>query len=133
MLRLTLRSARDGRYLARVIDQGTFPFVLDFGDKAMIADVSQRLQHGFTMWRWGRLVTVPPRDPEMLQLLAEAYAGDNVLVFVEEPNWGGRASLEDRLPGPSADDDTAEDLPPLPAEDDPTEVVVRVDGADRVP
>lgn len=101
MLRLTLRSRQDGRFLARVVDPGGFPFVLDFGDERMIGDVGQRLLHGFSMWRHGRLLTAAPSDPDMLKWLAEHYAGEGVLVFFEEPTWPGRGhSLEDRLPGP---------------------------------
>ncbi len=112
MLRLTLRSSEDGQYLARVIDQGFSPFVLDFGEPGVIADIAQRLQHGFTMFRWGRVVQVPARDPEMLLLLAEHYAAQGLLVFVDEPNWPGRErTLEDRLQDPleiGEDDETEE-------------------------
>lgn len=74
--------------------------MLDFGDKLVISDVSQRLLHGFTMWRWGKLVNVAPQNADVMVLLAEYYAAEGVLVFLEEPGWSGRRSLEDRLPGP---------------------------------
>lgn len=90
MMRLTLRSGRDGRFLARVVEQSGFPFVLDFGDDRIIEDVGQRLRHGFTMWRFGRLVTAAPTDPDFVQCLAEFYAGEGLLVFLEEPSWIGR-------------------------------------------
>lgn len=117
MLRLTLRSGKDGRYLARIVDRGGFPFVLDFGDQRIIEDASQRLLHGFTMWRYGRLVTAPPGDPEMMHLLADFYAGEGLLVFLDEPNWAFRE--DDR----SGDDPGEYPLPDLPPEDDRTELV----------
>ncbi|MCO4743366.1 MAG: hypothetical protein KC912_01170 [Proteobacteria bacterium] len=90
MIRLTLRSGRDGRFLARVIEQNGFPYVLDFGDERIIDDVGQRLHHGFTMWRFGRLVTAAPGDPDLLLLLSEFYSGEGLLVFLDEPGWIGR-------------------------------------------
>jgi len=133
MLRLTLRSSRDGRFLARIIDRDGFPFVLDFGDRRIIEDASQRLLHGFTMWRHGRLITAPPQDPDMMPLLAEYYAGEGLLVFLEEPNWPFReGSLpEDLPPGgyvaedmPEFDDRTelSDDLTELAEHDDQTEL-----------
>lgn len=90
MMRLTLRSGRDGRFLARVVDQAGFAYVLDFGDARIIEDAGQRLRHGFTMWRFGRLVTAAPTDPDFIQCLAEFYSGEGLLVFLEEPAWAGR-------------------------------------------
>lgn len=87
MLRLTLLSSQDGRFLARVVRRGGFAFVLDYGDRRVIEDVGQRLQHGFTMWRYGKLVNVPPQDPEMLMLLADHYCREGLLVFLEEPTF----------------------------------------------
>lgn len=119
MLRLTLRSGRDGRFLARIVDQGGFPFVLDFGDRRIIDDASQRLLHGFTMWRHGKLETIAPQATDLLQCLADFYAHEGLLVFLEEPTWGGRDhSLEDRLPGPVPGGVPEEDLP-----DDRTDLV----------
>jgi len=139
MLRLTLRSSKDGRFLCRVVDRGGFPFVLDFGDKRIIEDAAQRLLHGFTMWRFGRLITAPPNDPEMLNLLADFYAGEGLLVSLEEPTW----SLRDGVLAPErlgtraevagatgdlseADDLTEMDENALPAKDDETEIA-RID------
>lgn len=113
MLRLTIRSSKDGRYLARIIDRGGFPFVLDFGDRALIEDASQRLVHGFTMWRHGRLISAPPGDPALMPLLAEYYAGEGLLVFFEEPTWVYRSRAE---PVAAPTDE-------LPDQDDPTEVL----------
>ena len=106
MLRLTLRSGKDGRFLARIVDRGGFPFVLDFGDRRVIEDASQRLLHGFTMWRHGRLVNAGPQDPEMIQLLADFYAAEGLLVFLEEPNWSFRGVHA--LPDLGGDDDLTE-------------------------
>jgi len=104
MLRLTLRSSRDGHFLARVVDRGGFPFVLDFGDRRIIEDAGQRLLHGFTMWRHGRLVSAPPGDSDLLALLADFYAGEGLLVFLEEPNWHARVEAtwetDPQPPGP---------------------------------
>ena len=105
MMRLTLRSGKDGRFLARIVESGSaHPFVLDFGDRRIIDDVQQRLQKGFTMWRFGHLVQAAPQDPELLFLLAEFYCGEGLLVAFEEPTWSGReATLDERIPVPAAD------------------------------
>lgn len=105
MMRLTLRSGKDGRFLARIVESGSsHPFVLDFGDRRIIDDVQQRLQKGFTMWRFGTLVQTSPQDPELLFLLAEFYCGEGLLVAFEEPTWPGReATLDERIPVPAAD------------------------------
>lgn len=100
MLRLTLRSSKDGRFLARIVDRGGFPFVLDFGDRRIIEDASQRLLHGFTMWRHGRLISAPPGDADLLALLADFYAGEGLLVFLEEPNWAFRDVQTTQEDGP---------------------------------
>lgn len=91
MLRLTLRSGRDARFLARIVETGTAPFVLDWGDARFIDDAQQRLAHGFTMWQHGRLVTAHPSDPDFLMLLAELYCSEGLLVELDEPTWAGRA------------------------------------------
>ena len=102
MLRLTLRSRSDGRFLARVVESNGYPFVLDFGDRAMITDVSRRLQHGFSMWRYGELLEINPQQPEFMQLLADHYVSEGALVFFEEPGWSGREhELEDRVAEPT--------------------------------
>lgn len=139
MLRLTLRSSKDGRFLARIVDRGGFPFVLDFGDKRIIEDVAQRLLHGFTMWRFGRLITAPPNDPEMLNLLADFYSGEGLLVFLEEPTWSLRQGLvaPEALAAGAEIGAAAADLPEqdeqtemagdaLPERDDETEIA-RID------
>lgn len=129
MLRLTLRSGKDGRFLARIVEQGGFPFVLDFGDRRIIEDATQRLQHGFTMWRYGKLVAANPNDPELMMLLAEFYASEGLLVTVEEPTWTGRdrsENLDARLPPNPADDvwftPPPDALPELAERDDATEL-----------
>jgi hypothetical protein len=132
MLRLTLRSGKDGRFLCRIVDRDGFPFVLDFGDRRIIEDASQRLLHGFTMWRHGRLISAPPQDPDMMPLLAEYYAGEGLLVFLEEPNWSFRdGSMPEEPAGgyytddlPEFDDRTelSDDLTELAELDDQTEL-----------
>jgi hypothetical protein len=97
MLRLTLCSSIDGRFLARVIDRDGHPFVLDFGDPRMIRDVSQRIHRGFTRFRFGRLIMTDPQDPNMLVQLADYYCGEGFLAFLEEPTWEGHQHAgEDR-------------------------------------
>ncbi len=118
MLRLSLRSSKDGRFLARIVDRGGFPFVLDFGDEKVIEDASQRLRHGFTMWRHGRLITATPGDPHMLALLAEYYAGEGALVFLEEPTWSQRGPP----PGHRQPEGPLTTISDLPETDDRTEV-----------
>lgn len=127
MMRLTLRSGKDGRFLARVVDPGGVPFVLDFGDERLINDIGQRLAHGFSIWRHGRLLSAGPHDPELLKWLAEHYAGEGMLVFLEEPSWPSRShSLEDRLPGPAmaeVHEVSAAEVDPQFALDDETELI----------
>jgi len=106
MLRLTLRSGKDGRFLARIIDSEGFPFVLDIGDPQIIDDAQQRTLHGFTMWRYGQLINAHPQDANFLLYLADYYSHEEMLVFFEEPNWDGR--------GKRAEDDLSE-APPVPA------------------
>ena len=93
MMRLTIRSGRDGRFLARLIEQNGFAYVLDIGDGRIIEDATQRLSKGFTMWRFGRLVTAAPTDADLFQLLAEFYAGEGLLVFLDEPTWAERGEI----------------------------------------
>ena len=88
---MTLRSGRDARFLARIVETGTTPFVLDWGDPRFIDDAQQRLAHGFTMWQHGRLVTAHPSDADFLMLLAELYCSEGLLVELDEPMWAGRA------------------------------------------
>lgn len=100
MLRLTLRSGRDGRFLARVIDRNVGAFVLDYGDPLVVAEVSERaLRGGFRVWVGGRWETAAPQDPHMLTLLAHAYAAEGYLVFLDQPDHPGRPdTVEERLP-----------------------------------
>lgn len=100
MLRLTIRSGRDGRFLARVIDRDVGAFVLDYGDSAVVAEVSERaLRGGFQAWVAGRFQTAAPRDPHMILLLAHRYAEEGYLVFLDQPDALHRKeTVEERLP-----------------------------------
>ncbi len=98
MLTLTLRAQDDGRFLARIVEQNGNVFVLDFGDRTVIDDATQRIHRGFTVFRGGQLLKAAPRDRDLLVLLADYYAGEGMLVSLEEPLWGMRArSLEEML------------------------------------
>lgn len=108
MVRLTLLSSRDAVLAARVVDSGGQPFVLDFGDREVIAAVRRQLQHGFSLQRDGKIDNIPANAPDILACLASHYAANGLLVFFEEPTWVGRQGAE-----PSADD----------LEDDETELV----------
>ncbi len=111
MLRLTLRAAIDGRMLARVMDRGGMPFVLDFGDHAVIREVREHLQHGFALQRFGELVNVRPHAPDLLARLADLYAASGRLVFLDEPTWPGRAPQGLLLPSlPPPDSALLEDF-----------------------
>ncbi|MBN2800282.1 MAG: hypothetical protein JXX28_14170 [Deltaproteobacteria bacterium] len=94
MLQLTLYSSEDGKFLARIVDRGTRAFVLDYGVPQVIGDAAQRVQHGFTMWQHGQLISAHPEDPHLLRHLAAFYANEGMLVFFEEPDWPGRADDE---------------------------------------
>ncbi len=100
MLRLTIRSGRDGRFLARVIDRDVGAFVLDYGDPTVVREVSERaLRGGFQAWVAGRFQTAAPRDPHMLLLLAHRYAEEGYLVFLDQPDATHRSeTVEERLP-----------------------------------
>lgn len=103
--------------------------MLDFGDPRIIDDTHQRLLHGFTMWRFGQLLTVVPQDPEMLALLAEFYAGEGLLVAFEEPTWAGRTeNLDYRIPSLDAELTLLSPLEP----DDATEIVETDDQTELV-
>ncbi|NCG21769.1 MAG: hypothetical protein GWP91_22360 [Rhodobacterales bacterium] len=98
MLTLTLRSSKNGQILARIVEQNGEVYVLDFGDRAVIDDATQRIHAGFTVFRGGQLVRAAPRAPNLLFLLADFYAGEGVLVSVEEPLYANRThSLETRF------------------------------------
>jgi hypothetical protein len=118
MLRLTVRSGRDGRYLGTIVDRGGFPFVLDFGDRRLIEDAHQRILHGFTVIRFGELITALPRDPKALELLADFYLREGMLVHFEEPTWDGRTGRPDHELG-----DLATEAPG----DQPTEEISRAE------
>ena len=90
MLRLTICSGRSGQYLARVVDQDGYPFVLDFGDRRVIDDIAQRLARGFKRMKFEKLINVQPSDQDMLIQLADYYASKGYLVVLDEPGWGGR-------------------------------------------
>jgi len=94
MVLLTVRSGRDGRLLARIVEKDGHPFVLDVGERRVIDDATQRLLKGFTMFRMGGLVTATPQTPELLNLLAEFYASEGGLVAFDEPDWIGRTHEE---------------------------------------
>jgi hypothetical protein len=98
MICLTLRSGRDGSFLARVVDQGGRPFVLDYGDTRVIEDLVQRITRGFTLIRQGRLLHVHPGDADLLIQIAGFYAEEGALVFFEEPTWSGRQLSSERRP-----------------------------------
>jgi hypothetical protein len=88
VLRLTLRSGRDGRLLARVVERDGLLFVLDFGDPVLMTDASRRVLHGgFTVDWQGRTETALPSTPPLLRQLALHYAAQGVLVFVDEPDF----------------------------------------------
>lgn len=123
MVLLTVRSGRDGRLLARIVEKDGHPFVLDVGERRVIDDATQRLLKGFTMFRMGGLVTATPQSADLLSLLAEFYASEGGLVSFDEPDWPGRgeatepsglgsATAQPRG-APSFDDDET-DYAPLP-------------------
>ena len=95
MLTLTLRSTTDGRFLARIVEQQGTVFVLDYGDRRVIDDATQRINKGFTVFRAGKLVRAVPRDPDLLLLLGDYYAGEGFLVALEEPLWAKRQGAHD--------------------------------------
>ncbi|MBA2321862.1 MAG: hypothetical protein H0V89_12000 [Deltaproteobacteria bacterium] len=94
MVLLTVRSGRDGRLLARIVEKDGHSFVLDVGERRVIDDATQRLLKGFTMFRMGGLVSATPQSPELLSLLAEFYASEGGLVAFDEPDWIGRTHEE---------------------------------------
>lgn len=115
MLRLTLRSKRTGRFLARIIDRSGTAFVLDYGDAQVIEDASLKLSLGFTLVRAGAVVQALPEQSDFMGLLAEHYLHEGLLVFFEEPGWPGRPV--------EPDPDQAVDLPGLFEPDPNTEIL----------
>ena len=97
MLTLTLRSSTDGRFLARIVEQQGTVFVLDYGDRRVIDDATQRINKGFTVFRAGKLVRATPRDPDLMLFLGDYYAGEGFLVFLEEPRWSKRAQNREEV------------------------------------
>lgn len=88
MLRLTLRSRRDGRLQARIVDRDGVLFVLDFGDQAILTDASRRVLHGgFTVSWQGTDETANAGNPALFRQLALYYAAHGFLVWVDEPDW----------------------------------------------
>jgi hypothetical protein len=102
--------------LARVVDLGGRPFVLDYGDARVIEDLVQRINRGFTVIRHNHLVHVHPEDPDLVEQLASFYIGEGALVFLEEPTWIGRTQPPS---GPSPIVPMAADF----SEDETTEMV----------
>jgi hypothetical protein len=95
VLRLTLRSAADGRVLARVVDRDGLVFVLDHGEPAAVAEAAQLVLHGGFQVTWqGTVDTALPRTPQFLQRLALHWVSRGDLVFVDEPDWPRRAGVD---------------------------------------
>lgn len=84
MFRLTLRSRKDGRFLARIIERDGFAFVLDYGDPDTVADASERVARGFSVFHQGAMKNVPPASKELLPRLADYYEAEGLLVKLEE-------------------------------------------------
>lgn len=112
MFRLTLRSRKDGRFLARIIERDGFAFVLDYGDPDTVADASERVARGFSVFHEGSTKNVPPASKELLPRLADYYEAEGLLVKLEEqhvqsmapqpsPYTSTHAPLADALPGRS--------------------------------
>ena len=74
--------------------------MLDYGDPDTIDDVSKNvLRGGFRTLMGGVWRTATPQHPEMVLMLAHHYAHKGMLVFLDEPSYGGRSdTVEDRLP-----------------------------------
>lgn len=113
MLRLSVRSPRDGVLLVRIVQRKGTTFVLDFGDPQVITDATRRVARGFTLWRMGDTIEARADDPRILTWLAEHYAGEGFLVAVEEPNWPER--FENMDEGELSDDSPTEVMPRPPS------------------
>ncbi|MEQ1567477.1 MAG: hypothetical protein ABMA64_17685 [Myxococcota bacterium] len=143
MFRLTVRSCRDGRIAARIIQRDGELFVLDWGDPVVVADAARRILTGGFEVEWdGSERTATPDGPALLGQLALHYASHGWLVFADEPGWAkvqrgdGTFDGEDRdvterlsassappkmpllvLPtGPDAEDTTTEEVTLMPTE-----------------
>lgn len=102
MLRLTLRSNRDGRLLARLIERDGLLFVLDFGDPKVVSDVSRHVLHGGFNVTWqGRSEIALPGTAALFRQLALHYAASGLLVFVDEPSRPDLAPVPLLLPIPA--------------------------------
>lgn len=125
MFRLTLRSRKDGRFLARIIERDGFAFVLDYGDPDTVADASERVARGFTVFHEGAMKNVLPASKELLPRLADYYDNEGLLVKLEEqhvqsmapqpsPYAATHSPLADALPGASSNDpDDETELVPI--------------------
>jgi hypothetical protein len=105
VLRLTLRSGRDGRLLARIVDRDGVAFVLDYGDPAVVADASRKVLHGGFQVVWGGTVeNVGAGTPNLFRMLAVHYAESGLLVAVDEPGWPRREGVDPMdVPEPPSD------------------------------
>jgi hypothetical protein len=107
VFRLTVRSHRDGRVAARIIEQDGELFVLDWGDPALIEDAARRVLHGGFVVTWeGTEQTAVPGSPAMLAQLALHYASHGWLVFADEPGVPRLARVTEH--------DVTEAMPRLP-------------------
>jgi hypothetical protein len=107
MITLTLYSADQSEFLARVVDRDGSRFVLPQGDRKTIARLSRRIQRGFTTHRFGEQADVKPVHPQFLNLLAEHCMQEGMLAFLEEPHWEGR--MEEEKTWTLDDDDDEEE------------------------
>ena len=105
MLRLTVRSGRDARLLARVVERDGVAFVLDYGDPATVADASRKLLHGGFRAAWaGGVETAVPGSPAVLRQLALHYVEQGLLVVVDEPDFPRREGIDPTdVPSPLSD------------------------------
>ena len=86
MIRLTVRSRRDGRLAARVIERHGELWVADWGDPSVVIDVSRRILTGGFEVSWDGVQQVAvPGSAAMLRHLALHYATHGWLVFAEDP------------------------------------------------
>ena len=127
MFRLTLRSRKDGRFLARIIERDGFAFVLDYGDPDTVADASERVARGFSVFHEGAMKNVLPASKELLPRLADYYEHEGLLVKLEEqhvqsmapqpsPYAATHSPLSDALPPggpPQHDPDDETELVPI--------------------
>lgn len=121
MLRLTVRSGRDGRLLARVVDRDGVMFVLDYGDRSLLSDASRKVLHGGFNVSWqGGVETAVPGNAALLRQLALFYASQGLLVCVDEPDWPRKARKAEPI-RPSW-----QDGPPTILQDEPLDPSTRL-------